>query len=94
MKNVPMFVCLQEPEEGAGAGHHAPVRGHGLLSLQLPGSGGQHSRGVKIILLFYFETSNNSFYFHLHRIFAVKQRLLIFSVSAFWHLVPSPHPDQ
>ena len=47
IKTVPilMFFCVQEPEEGAGAGHHAPLRGHGLLPLQLPGSGGEYSGG-------------------------------------------------
>ena len=57
MKNVAilMFVFLQEPEEGAGAGHHAPLRGDGLLPLQLPGSCGQYSRGENVILLSYFQ---------------------------------------
>ena len=55
MKNVAilMFVFLQEPEEGAGAGHHAPLRGDGLLPLQLPGSCGQYSRGENDISLSY-----------------------------------------
>ena len=62
MKNVAilMFVFLQEPEEGAGAGHHAPLRGDGLLPLQLPGSCGQYSRGENVILLSYFQTADIS----------------------------------
>ena len=48
-----MFVCLQEPEEGAGAGHHAPLRGDGLLPLQLPGSCGQYSRGENVISILF-----------------------------------------